>query len=150
MKRVAIIVLAFLLSTLSTVFILQFDDTLDKDSADVISVAETRRLVTDKTEYEVGEPIMVTVWTPDLSDKIVLFSKDGLVALRWSYVGESYEDGAAVSGNGSGVPMDITKGRIPGAAANSAYKNLPAGEYVVRLERKGEVNWPVQVYITIK
>ena len=150
MKRVALFVFALLLSTLSTVFIMRFDKAEDNGNAAVANIAEVRRLVTDKTEYEVGEPIMVTAWTPDLSDKILLASVEGNIVLRWKLVGEAPSDGLAASGNGSGIPVDITQGKIPGAASSSAYKNLPAGHYVVYLQNYNNTERVSQIYITIK
>ena len=151
MKRVALCILALLLSALSTVAIVRYENTEDRDNegADVIHIAEVRRMITDKTEYEVGEPIMVTAWTPDLSDKILLISVSDATSLRWKRVGASAGDGVAASGNGSGVPVDITTGKIPGAASNSAYKNLPAGKYVVAMQDNNNTN-VIQVFITIK
>lgn len=150
MKRIVVIILALLLSTLSTAAVLQLDGILNKDSTDAISVAETRRFVTDKTEYEVGEPIMVTAWSYDLSDTVILMSVADKKPLRKKYIGEVFGISAAACGNGSGVPMDITQGDRPSAASSSAYVDLPAGEYIVMMQDKNNTNRIAQIYITIK
>ena len=152
MKRVALCILALLLSTLSTVAIVRYENTEDRDNegADVIHIAEVRRMVTDKTEYEVGEPIMVTAWSYDLSDTVILMSVADKKALRKKYIGEVFGMSVASCGNGSGVPMDITQGDRPSGASSSAYVDLPAGEYIVMMQDKNNINRIAQVYITIK
>ncbi len=86
--------------------------------------AETALLATDKTEYEIGEAIMVTA-TGSGKDWVGIYYPDGKNSLYWAYI-----DTGADKGVGSGVAFDITHAPNKNGSAPAT---LPAGEYIVRL-----------------
>ncbi len=86
--------------------------------------AETSLLTADKTEYEVGEAIMVTA-TGSGKDWVGIYYPDGKNSLYWAYI-----DANADKGVGSGVAFDITHAPNKNGSAPAT---LPAGEYIIRL-----------------
>ncbi len=86
--------------------------------------AETAILTTDKTEYEVGEAIMVSA-VGSGKDWVGIYYPDGKNSLYWAYI-----DASASLGVGSGVAFDITHAPNKNGSAPAT---LPAGDYIVRL-----------------
>lgn len=118
-------------------------------------VGDIRRLITGKTTYEEGEPIMVTAWSTNEAEKIVLYYIDeyGVYDMRWCRVGfamygESNVDESS-SGKGSGVPVDISSGLVTEAASLDFPGSLPVGNYVVVLCNEDQTVRYCQVPITI-
>lgn len=107
----------------------------EQDEGSVESVGNIRRLIASKSEYAVGEEIMVTAWSFTDSDQVVLYSLDGNKPVRWCRVGMNKDENSVLTrGSGSGKPVDIGSRNVPGAAKGTAWAGqLPAGEYVVYL-----------------
>ncbi len=85
--------------------------------------AEGEILTSDKTEYIVGEAIMVTA-VGSGKDWVGIYYPDGSNSLYWAYI-----DASASGGVGSGVAFDITAAK----KNSSAPSTLPAGDYIIRL-----------------
>ncbi len=89
----------------------------------ISAFAEGELLKTDKTEYTVGDAIMVTA-TGSGKDWAGIYYPDGTNSLYWAYI-----DASTSGGVGSGVAFDITSAKKNG----SAPATLPAGDYIIRL-----------------
>jgi len=117
----------------------QVDITITKNTAPV-----ERSLVTDKTEYKAGEPVMVTA-SGTGSDWVGIYLKDDVV--------DSIANGGVESiywydvKDHNGESFDISKGK-PNKTRSDLY-DLPAGEYKVVLCEDGLYTVAKQVDITI-
>lgn len=147
-KRVGMIFLALLLGACTIVSVVKLKKAMEPADSEVMRLEEERRMITDKSEYAVGDPIMVTVWTPDESDQVYMIALDsGNAMVRQSRVGERIPtNGNDVGGNGSGHAFDITQGKV----LSTAWTDLPAGRYMLILFDHGMVSRFAKVQITIK
>ena len=97
------------------------------------NVSVGRRIVTDKTVYVEGEPIMVTAWSPNPTDLVSI----GIVGdrpdrIRTQYVGPNPGlVNPAQDGNGSGTTFDIRQSYVLNSDYAREYQDLPAGRYVI-------------------
>lgn len=109
---------AFLLSVLATLL-------LFASSRSAFFKAETgRRMTVSKTEFEYGEPILITAEGSG-KDWVGLYRPDGTASLLWVYIDR------AAGGVGSGTEFDIlTEGVINDG---SAYIDIAPGTYILRL-----------------
>ncbi len=96
---------------------------------------EIKGLTTDKTDYKVGEPIMVTA-SGGLKDWVGIgllnhSSTYKLTTIRWRYITHN-SGNPGTTGYGSGETFDIAQAQIINDNV-LPYADLPAGEYVIYL-----------------
>lgn len=115
--------------------------------------ASTAHLSVDKTEFTVGEPIMVTptVQTEGAKDWVAIMHESAThVYITYRYVEVGAHTADDLNGLGSGVAFDITKAHKNG---NSGYTDFPAGNYYVSfIPSNGSANGKVteRIKITVK
>ncbi len=93
--------------------------------AATVVFAEEEKLKTDKTEYTLDEPIMVTAIGSG-KDWVGIYYPDEPHSLYWGYI----EDVGNYHGVGSGTPFDIKNAPDRN---NDAPASLSPGDYVIRL-----------------
>ena len=87
--------------------------------------AEEKRLTVSKTEYEYGEPILITAYGKGL-DWVGIYAPDGKASILWVYIDEN-----TAGGVGNGVQFDIIDRGVINNGAE--YADIAPGEYIVRL-----------------
>ncbi len=90
----------------------------------VTTSADETLLTTDKTEYNLNEPIMVTAKGSG-KDWVGIYRPGDTASLYWAYIDVNADEGI-----GSGVAFDIKNAP---KKKSSAPSTLPAGEYIIRL-----------------
>ena len=90
------------------------------ETEEKINKFEYAPVVTDKTVYNVGEPIMITATGAD-KDWVGIAAVDATETLRWWYVAEV----------GEGVAINALDNAAIQAGTGDATGNLPAGDYYV-------------------
>lgn len=152
-KKWVVVILALLSVTATCLTLGNIFSEKKEERSDIAYIGPTPNLMTDKTVYKVGEPIMVTYTTDNLMDRIcITLVSDPKQQIRWCYIGAGYDGDPLSDGNGSGVPVDITTRHVTGAYSGSEWASFPAGEYVVFVfpASGGNVNVTERVYITIE
>lgn len=104
-----------------------------EDESYATNVSSDRRIVTDKTVYVEGEPIMVTAWSPNPMDMVVITPVDESTArVRWYYVSPVIgSQQSAMQGPGSGGTCDIREAFLSKSETATAFQDIPAGEYII-------------------
>ena len=87
--------------------------------------AEEQRLTVSKTEFEYGEPILITAYGKGL-DWVGIYAPDGTASILWVYIDEN-----TAGGVGNGVEFDIIDRGVINNGAE--YADITPGEYIVRL-----------------
>ena len=90
------------------------------ETEEKINKFEYAPVVTDKTVYNVGEPIMITATGAD-KDWVGIAAADATETLRWWYVADV----------GEGVAINALDNAAIQAGTGDATGNLPAGDYYV-------------------
>ena len=90
------------------------------ETEEKINKFEYAPVVTDKTVYNVGEPIMITATGAD-KDWVGIAAADAAETLRWWYVADV----------GEGVAINALDNAAIQAGTGDATGNLPAGDYYV-------------------
>ncbi len=90
------------------------------ETEEKINKFEYAPVVTDKTVYNVGEPIMITATGVD-KDWVGIAAADATETLRWWYVADV----------GEGVAINALDNAAIQAGTGDAIGNLPAGDYYV-------------------
>ncbi len=90
------------------------------ETEEKINKFEYAPVVTDKTVYNVGEPIMITATGAD-KDWVGIAAADAAETLRWWYVADV----------GEGVAINALDNTAIQAGTGDATGNLPAGDYYV-------------------
>ena len=90
------------------------------ETEEKINKFEYAPVVTDKTVYNVGEPIMITATGAD-KDWVGIARTDETTTIRWWYVADA----------GSGVAINALDNAAIQAGTGDAAGNLPAGDYYV-------------------
>ncbi len=109
---------------------------------------ETPRLSLDKTEYEVGDPILVTAygegtdWVALYAASDVVEANSGYAAAYWYYVADN--------GHTSGETFDLQFADHIDAAARPELVGIPAGEYQVVLHSNNTYDIIERIYFTVK
>ena len=135
MKRLVAFILV-LSSLLSCIFIaVQLSDRLHKEEESYATNVNVgvHRIVTDKSVYVEGEPILVTAWSPNSTDKVNIAPLSAVVAsIRWYYVGwcPDITDSAKI-GPGSGLAYDIRQAHLVNNSNVTSWQDIPAGEYIL-------------------
>ena len=106
---------------------------LQKDDSYIRNDGEIRRIITDKSVYVEGEPIMVTAWSPNPTDLVSIGLIDAVPArIRSRYIGPY--PGIAnthMNGEGSGSSFDMRQAYALSDANAQSFKDIPAGKYVI-------------------
>ncbi|MBO4327238.1 MAG: metallophosphoesterase [Clostridia bacterium] len=83
-----------------------------------------RKLIVSKTEYDYGEPILITAYGEGL-DWVGIYSPDGKASILWVYIDPSR------GGVGSGTQFDIIARGVINNGASRA--DIKPGKYIIRL-----------------
>ena len=122
-----------------------------EDESYATNVSSDRRIITDKTVYVEGESIMVTAWSPNIEDMVIICPKNnGPQRIRWYYIGSwPGTQETNMFGPGSGQSNDIRRAFLSGSVGASDLQDIPPGEYTVYMTDGSTDNIPVYCYTTI-
>jgi len=119
-----------------------------EDESYATNVSIEHRILTDKTEYVEGEPIMVTAWSSTPTDMVVIAPTSNMSRkIRWYYLGPTFpnHDSEEMCGLGSGIAYDIRNAY----QADADLGDIPAGDYVIYLKNRQASVDQIYCYTTI-
>ena len=133
MKRALALILVLVEIVTMVLFACSISNQVKEKESKVTKVSIDRRIITDKTVYVEGEPILVTAWSPDPMDMVVITPVDeSTERVRWYYVSPVIgSQQSAKQGPGSGGTCDIREAFLSTSAAASDFQDIPAGEYII-------------------